>query len=98
MSKPNSPAQKQRALALGIKVTNQTSRVLTAQILDAEEDSAHAEFKKMKLAAGAKVTYHGNETVLLHKTLTITKISERGLVFFKGTPHSARPHNLARVK
>ena len=51
----------------------------------------------MKLGAGTKVTYHGKETVLRHKTLIITKISERGLVFFKGTTHSARPHNLKRV-
>ena len=98
MSKPHSPAQKQRAFALGIKVTNQTSRILAAQILDTEEDRSFADFKKLKLAAGTRVTYHGKETILRHKTLTITKISDRGLVFFKGTPHAARPHNLARVK
>ena len=97
MSKPHSPAQKKRALALGIKVSTQTARVLAAQILDTEEDRSFADFKKMKLGAGTKVTYHGKETVLRHKTLIITKISERGLVFFKGTTHSARPHNLTRV-
>ena len=98
MSKLHSPSQKQRALALGIKVTNQTTRILAAQILDTEEDRSFADFKKLKLAAGTRVTYHGKETILRHKTLTITKISDRGLVFFKGTPHSARPHNLTRVK
>ena len=98
MTKPHSPAQKKRALALGIKVTNQTARILTAQILDAEEDRSFADYKKMKLSTGTKVTYHGKETILRHKTLTITKISDRGLVFFKGTPHAARPHNLTRVK
>ena len=97
MSKPHSPAQKKRALALGIKVTNQTSRILAAQILDTEEDRSFADFKKMKLAVRTKVTYHGKETVLRHKSLIINRISERGLVFFKGTPHSARPHNLTRV-
>ena len=98
MSKPHSPAQKKLAITLGIKVAAQTHRVLAALILDAQEDHSFAEFKKMKLAAGTKVTYHGKETVLRHKTLIITKISERGLVFFKGTTHSARPHNLTRVK
>ena len=98
MSKPHSPAQKKLAITLGIKVAAQTHRVLAALILDAQEDHSFADFKTMKLATGTKVTYHGKETILRHKTLIITKISERGLVFFKGTMHSARPHNLTRVK
>ena len=97
MSKPSTASQKQLAKALGLKITNQTARVLGAQIHDAQEDQALAIAKKMKLAPGVKVAYFGKETPLRNKTRTIEKITERGFVFFKGTIQFARPHNLTRA-
>ena len=97
MSKSHSTSQRRLAETLHLKITNQTYRVLAAQILDAQEDRALADFKKMKLAPGVKVTYIGKEPALRNKALTITKISERGFVFFKGTNQFARPHNLKRL-
>ena len=94
MSKPATASQKKIATGLKIKLTGQSTRVLSAQILDTQEDQALAIAKKLKLAPGVRVTYIGKETALKHKSLTITKISERGFVFFKATKLFARPHNL----
>ena len=97
MSKPSTASQKQLAKALDLKITNQTARVLGAQILDAQEDQALAIAKKMKLAPGVKVAYFGKEPGLRNKSLVIDKITERGFVLFKGSKQFARPHNLERA-
>ena len=94
MSKPATSAQKKIAAQLGIEIAGQSHRVLAAEILDAIEDSAHKDAAKLKLKQGMKVCYHGKETALRHKVLTIANITERGFVTFKGTKQFARPHNL----
>ena len=94
MSKSASSSQKKIARNLKIKLTGQSTRVLAAQIVDAQENQALTIAKKLKLAPGVRVTYVGKETALKHKSLTITKVSERGFVFFKATKLFARPHNL----
>ena len=97
MSQTATAKQKQLAKTLGLKVGNQTTRVLAAQILDAQEDQALALAKKMKLAPGVKVAYVGKEPGLRNKTLVIEKITTRGFVYFKSTRQFARPQNLKRV-
>ena len=94
MSTPATPVQKKIAAELNIKLDGQSKRVLAAQIIDRIEDDSHKTVAKMKLAAGSKVRYFGKETALRNKVLTVTAVTARGFVKFKGTKQFARPHNL----
>ena len=94
MLKPPTAPQKKIARELKIKLSGQSRRVLAALILDKLEDNAFKAAAKLKLAPGSKVRYFGKETDLKHKVLTVTAITDRGFVTFKGTQQFARPHNL----